>query len=158
MAKCPADFDFFSPEVIESPFEFYQVVREQAPVYQLPGTEIFMLSRWEDIRKVNRDTATFSNNFQDLLKGPEPSAEAAAIYASGYEQPPTLLTLDPPQHKMYRSLINKVFSASRVEKMHEYIEQVVDELIDGFLVGPATFHRSSSTTVTPLSSIQPSSA
>ena len=114
MAKCPADFDFFSPEVIESPFEFYQVVREQAPVYHLPGTEIFMLSRWEDIRRVNRDTATFSNNFQDLLKGPEPSAEAAAIYARGYEQPPTLLTLDPPQHKMYRSLINKVFSASRV--------------------------------------------
>ncbi len=133
MAKCPADFDFFSPEVIESPFEFYQAVRREAPVYQLPETNIFMLSRWEDIRKVNRDTQTFSNNFQDLLKGPEPSAEAAAIYAGGYEQPPTLLTLDPPEHKVFRSLINKVFSARRVEKMHDYIEQVVDELIDNFI-------------------------
>lgn len=133
MAKCPADFDFFSPEVIESPFEFYQVLRREAPVYQLPDTNIFMLSRWEDIRKVNRDTATFSNNFQELLKGPEPSAEAAAIYAGGYEQPPTLLTLDPPEHKVFRSLINKVFSARRVEKMHDYIEQVVDELIDDFI-------------------------
>ncbi len=133
MAKCPADFDFFSPEVIESPFEFYQAVRREAPVYQLPGTNIFMLSRWEDIRKVNRDTQTFSNNFQELLKGPEPSAEAAAIYASGYEQPPTLLTLDPPEHKVFRSLINKVFSSSRVEKMHDYIQQVVDELIDSFI-------------------------
>lgn len=133
MSKCPADFDFFSPQVIESPFEFYQAVRRDAPVYQLPGTEIFMLSRWEDIRRVNRDTATFSNNFQELLKGPEPSAEAAAIYAGGYEQPPTLLTLDPPEHKVFRSLINKVFSARRVEKMHGYIEQVVDELIDNFI-------------------------
>ena len=133
MAKCPADFDFFSPEVIESPFDFYQAIRRDAPVYHLPGTEIYMLSRWDDIRQVNRDTETFSNDFQDLLKGPEPSAEAAEIYASGYEQPPTLLTLDPPQHKVYRSLINKVFSAKRVEGMRDYIEQVVDELIDEFI-------------------------
>ncbi len=133
MAKCPADFDFFSPEVIESPFEFYQAVRREAPVYQLPETNIFLLSRWEDIRRVNRDTQTFSNNFQELLKGPDPSEEAAAIYAGGYEQPPTLLTLDPPEHKVFRSLINKVFSARRVEKMHDYIQQVVDELIDNFI-------------------------
>ncbi len=133
MAKCPADFDFFSPEVIESPFEFYAALRREAPVYQLPGTDIFMLSRWEDIRRVNRDTRTFSNDFQHLLKGAAPSAEAAAIYDQGYEQPPTLLTLDPPEHKVFRSLINKVFSSSRVEKMHDYIEQVVDELIDAFI-------------------------
>ena len=34
---------------------------------------------------------------------------------------------------MYRSLVNKVFSAKRVEQMHDYIEQIVDELIDGFV-------------------------
>jgi cytochrome P450 len=133
VAKCPADFDFFSPEVIESPFEFYEAIRREAPVYQLPETNIYMLSRWDDIRQVARDTQTFSNDFQELLKGPEPSAEAEAIYASGYEQPPTLLTLDPPEHKVYRSLINKVFSAKRVEGMRDYIEQVVDELIDEFI-------------------------
>ena len=94
MAKCPADFDFFSPEVIESPFEFYAAIRREAPIYHLPGTEIYMVSRWEDIRQINRDTATFSNDFQELLKGPEPSPEAAEIYASGYAQPPTLLGID----------------------------------------------------------------
>ena len=133
MAKCPADFDFFSPEVIESPFEFYAAIRREAPIYHLPGTEIYMVSRWEDIRQINRDTETFSNDFQELLKGPEPSPEAAEIYASGYAQPPTLLTLDPPQHSVYRSLINRVFSAKRVEGMRDYIEQVVDELIDDFI-------------------------
>ena len=133
MAKCPADFDFFSPEVIESPYEFYESIRREAPVYQLPGTDIYMISRWEDIRRINRDTVTFSNNFQDLLKGADPCPEAAAIYAQGFEQPPTLLSLDPPEHKVFRSLINKVFSSARVEKMHAYIEQVVDELIDDFI-------------------------
>ena len=41
--------------------------------------------------------------------------------------------MDPPRHKIYRSLINKVFSAKRVEKMHAYIEQIADELIDEFI-------------------------
>lgn len=133
MANCPADFDFFTPEVTESPFEFYEAIRREALVYQLPDTNIYMLSRWDDIRQVNRNTKAFSNDFQDLLKGPEPSAEAAAIYESGCEQPPALLTLDSPQHKVYRSLINKVFSAKRVEGMRDCMEQVVDELIDGFI-------------------------
>lgn len=133
MAKTAADFDFFAPETIESPFEFYQVLRRQAPVYQLPGTNIFMLSRLEDIRQAAKDTATFSSDFRHLLMGPEPSPKAAEIYAHGYEQVDTLLTMDPPRHKTYRSLINKVFSARRVEKMHGYIEQIVDELIDEFI-------------------------
>jgi cytochrome P450 len=133
MAKCPADFDFFAPEVIESPFEFYRVLREQAPVYLLPGTNIYMLSQLADIRQAAKDTATFSSDFMHVLKGPEPSPEAAEIYHSGIEPVNTLLTLDPPKHKVYRSLINKVFSARRVEKMHDYIEQIADELIDSFI-------------------------
>lgn len=133
MARCPADFDFFAPEVIESPFEFYRVLREQAPVYLLPGTNIYMLSRLDDIRQAAKDTDTFSSDFRYLLQGPEPSPAAAKIYEDGYEQVDTLLTMDPPRHKVFRSLINKVFSARRVEKMHAYIEQIVDELIDAML-------------------------
>ena len=133
MAKCPADFDFFAPEVIESPFEFYQVLREQAPVYLLPGTNIYMLSRLNDIRQAAKDTETFSSDFRYLLQGPEPSPAAAEIYQDGYEQVDTLLTMDPPRHRVYRSLINKVFSAKRVEKMQAYMEQIVDELIDSMI-------------------------
>ena len=133
MGKSVTDFDFFDPGVIESPYEFYQVLREQAPVYQLPGTDIFMVSRLEDIKQTAKDTATFSSDFMHVLKGPEPCPEAAEIYASGIEPVDTLLTMDPPRHKIYRSLINKVFSAKRVEKMHDYIEQIADELIDDFI-------------------------
>ena len=133
MAKTVADFDFFDPEVIESPFEFYQLLREQAPVYQLPGTNIFMLSRLADIKLALKDTATFSSDFVHLLKGPEASPEAAQFYADGVEPVDTLLTMDPPRHRVYRSLINKVFSASRVKKMQPYMEQIADELIDGFI-------------------------
>lgn len=133
MGKSVTDFDFFDPEVIESPFEFYQVLRQQAPVYPLPGTNIFMLSRLDDIKQAAKDTATFSSDFMHLLRGPDPCPRAAAIYAEGIEPVDTLLTMDPPRHKTYRSLINKVFSASRVKKMRPYMEQIADELIDSFI-------------------------
>ena len=99
----------------------------------LPETNIFMLSKHDDIRRALKDTELFSSDFKHLLQGPEPTPEAAKIYEDGYEQVDTLLTMDPPRHRTYRNLINKVFSAKRVEKMHGYIEQIADELIDGFI-------------------------
>ena len=47
----------------------------------------------------------------------------------------TLLTQDPPRHKVYRSLVNKVFSNKRIESMRGYIEHITNELIDAWIDG-----------------------
>ena len=47
--------------------------------------------------------------------------------------PSTMLTLDPPQHTQYRSLVNRVFTAGNVRKMEPYIQNVIDETIDSFV-------------------------
>jgi cytochrome P450 len=133
MGKAVSDYDFFDPEVIENPFEFYHAAREEAPVYQLPGTDIFFVSRYEDVKAALKRTDVFSNEFGDRLNVPPKNPAAAAVYASGYETVDTLLTLDPPRHRVYRSLLKKVFSNSRVEGMTEYMEQIVNELIDGWI-------------------------
>ena len=73
MSKSVADYDFFDPDVIECPFDFYKALRSEAPVYQLPGTDIFMVSRHSDIKQALKDTTTFSSDFKHLLQGPEPS-------------------------------------------------------------------------------------
>ena len=133
MSKSLQDYDFFSEEVLECPFDFYKLAREEAPVYQLPGTNIYLVTRHADIKLMLKDTATFSSDFAHLLSGPGESDEVKALYEGTVEPANTLLTLDPPRHRVYRSLVNKVFSAKRVEQMHSYIEEIVDELIDGFI-------------------------
>lgn len=133
MAKSLQDYNFFSEEVLECPFDFYKLAREEAPVYLLPGTNIYLVTRHADIRVMLKDTQTFSSDFGHLLSGPGESDEIKALYEGTVEPANTLLTLDPPRHRVYRSLVNKVFSAKRVEKMHSYIEEIVDELIDGFV-------------------------
>ena len=73
MSKCPADFNFFDEDVLNCPYDFYKVLQEQAPVYHLPGTNIYMVSRYADVKQLLKDTETYSNNFNHLLKGPEPA-------------------------------------------------------------------------------------
>jgi cytochrome P450 len=133
MSKCPADFNFFDEEVLNCPYEFYQVLQEQAPVYQLPNTNIFMVSRYADIKQLLKDTETYSNNFTHLLKGPEPAPEVTAIYARAWQPVDTMITADPPRHKTYRTLVNKVFNAKRVNAMEDYMVAIVHELIDSFI-------------------------
>jgi cytochrome P450 len=133
MSKCPADFNFFDERVLNCPYDFYRTLQEQAPVYQLPGTNIFMVTRHADVKKLLKDTETYSNNFNHLLKGPEPAPEVTAIYAKAWQPVDTMITADPPRHKTYRTLVNKVFSASRVDAMEEYMKTIVHELIDSFI-------------------------
>lgn len=128
-----SDYDFFSEEVLECPFDFYKKAREEAPVYLLPGTNIYLVTRHADIRAMLKDTATFSSSFAHLLTGPDEQEEVKALYAGLIEPADTLLTLDPPRHRVYRNLVNKVFSAKRVNAMHDYVEEIVDDLIDGFI-------------------------
>ena len=133
MSKCPADFNFFDPEILNCPYDFYKVLQEQAPVYQLPDTNIFMVTRYGDIKKIVKDTATFSNNFTHLLTGPEPAPEVTAIYKQAWDPADTLVTADPPIHRTYRTLVNKVFNQSRVNAMEDYMKTIVHELIDSFI-------------------------
>jgi len=133
MSKCPADFNFFDQKVLNCPYELYRTLQEQAPVYHLPGTNIYMVTRHVDIKKLLKDTEVYSNNFNHLLKGPVPAPEVTAIYAKAWQPVDTLITADPPRHKVYRTLVNKVFNAKRVDAMEDYMTAIVHELIDSFI-------------------------
>jgi cytochrome P450 len=132
------DYNFFDPEVIECPYQFYKLAREKAPVMELPSplptAKLFLVTRYDLVIEILKNVELFSSNFSDLLAGKEEQdAELQKIYAQGWPQVNTLLTADPPEHERFRVLVNKAFTASRVKKMEDYIKQSVDELIDNFI-------------------------
>ena len=128
MSKQLADYSFFDAETLECPFEMYKLMRQEAPVYQVPGSNTFIITRHSDIRMMLKDTETFSSDVAHMLSGPAECEEARAILKDMKQPANTLLTLDPPRHRVYRTLVNKVFSAKRVEQMHDYIQEIVDDL------------------------------
>ena len=128
-----ATLDFFSAEVQECPFQIYRQLQDEAPVWQMPGTNVFVVTRYTDIRDIIRDPARFSSSFGALLNAGSSNKEVEAIYGQGYEMVETLLTQDPPRHRVYRNLVNKVFSNKRIEGMRDYIQPITDELIDAWI-------------------------
>jgi cytochrome P450 len=131
-----SELDFFSAEVQECPFHVYQQLQEEAPVWQMPGTNVFVVTRYDDIREIIRDPSRFSSSFSALLNTGSSNEEVNTIYGQGYEMVETLLTQDPPRHRVYRNLVNKVFSNKRIEGMRSEVEKMSNELIDQWIDEP----------------------
>jgi cytochrome P450 len=56
-----ADVDgelLLDPAVQSNPFACYQHLREHQPVFRMPATGFYVLTRYEDLRTVLRDTET----------------------------------------------------------------------------------------------------
>ena len=125
--------NFFSPEVQECPFAIYQQLQEEDPIWQIPNTNMFLVTRFSDVREIIRDPQRFSSSFGGLLNAGSGAEAINDIYEQGYPMVETLLTLDPPRHRIYRNLVNKVFSNKRVESMRPYMLKMTNELIDEWI-------------------------
>lgn len=133
-----SDYNFFDPEVLRCPYEFYNLARDQEPVMKLPGQTndipLFLITRYDLVMEVLKNEEIFSSNFNFLLSGKnEQDPALQKIRAQGWPPVNTLLTADPPEHERFRGLVNKAFTASRVNKMTDSIKLIADELIDAFV-------------------------
>ena len=131
-------FDPYGAAVNHTTDEAYSRMRVESPVYRLPDTNVYLITRYDDIIAAARDTATFSNEFVSpgiaLGQGSsEISEELAAIRATGYPQVPTMLTRDDPAHSRFRRLTTRAFSARRIDSWAPDIERISADLIDGFI-------------------------
>lgn len=129
-ARTPDDYDLFSAEVQVCPFPFYETLREQAPVYNVPDTNIYLLSQHSDVVQAFKRATVFSSH-RPPVGGMDP--EFAAVTARGWRAAPTLTTCDPPEHTKYRKLIKGWFSASSVAEREPVYRTNVNELIDAFV-------------------------
>ena len=125
--------DFFSPEVLECPFALYQKLQAEAPVYRLPDSNVYMVTRHADIREVVRDTRRFSSMFGEMINETAPPDAIKAVYDEGFAMVETLLTQDPPRHRIYRSLVNGVFSQKRINSMRSNVQDIANALIDAWI-------------------------
>lgn len=136
------DFNPFSKETIGCPYQFYQAMREQRPVYEAsPG--VFFITTYDLVCRVLRDTVNFSSqkgaaflNFQGESGLAPASAPPPAILELLKHDVPnrdTLLSADPPEHTRYRSLVNRSLSPGRMAGYEPVVRNVARQLIDGFI-------------------------
>ncbi len=134
--KAPSDFNLFEEDTRECPFPYFRAIRRESPVYFMPEIGAWYVSRYDDLRHVKKHPEIFSNQVQrfgsDARGGARDTAERYRN-EHGWQRVHTLQRTDPPEHTRYRRLINHAFSVKRVRLMTEYVETVVNDLIDKFI-------------------------
>ena len=126
---------FASPGIRKCPFQAYDRLRNEAPVYRDPLTGVYVLTRYADIREALLNVEQLSNRSGVITTRQSANADKIRrmFEEKGWVQLDMLGTDDPPSHKMYRALVDKAFSAVRVDKLEGHIDRLVNELIDGFI-------------------------
>lgn len=135
------DYNLFDPAVAESPFEYYAALRARAPVYKTP-MGFYLVTSHALCVEAMRDPERFSSKFLAAMGGtiasamPDDEEQRAELFELAAKTIPpteTLLSNDPPSHRRFRLLVNKAFSPRRVDRMHDYIEEIATELVDRFV-------------------------
>lgn len=111
-------FDPFSEEFFTSPWEIYERLREEAPVYYNAEHDFYALSRHEDVAAAFKDHQTYSSAYGLDL----------AMVKSGEPLPMKMIILmDPPEHRQMRSLVNKVFTPRAIANLKDMVIETIDQ-------------------------------
>jgi cytochrome P450 len=117
MTSTPAlVFDPFSEEYFTNPYDIYRRMRDEAPVYYNERYDFYALTRHADVAAALRDTDTFSSakgvTLDQILLGDDPGGAS-------------IITMDPPEHRRMRSLVNKVFTPRAIQTLDPLIRKTV---------------------------------
>jgi len=89
-------------------------MQETQPVRYWPEYNLWEVFRYQDVRQVLSDSATFSS---------EKSREVGGLSSS-------LVISDPPQHRQLRGLVSKEFTPQSVEGLAPHLIKIVDEMFE----------------------------
>ncbi|WP_319435644.1 cytochrome P450 [Mycobacterium sp. RTGN5] len=126
----PLEFDPFSDDFFDSPYDIYRRLRDEAPVYYNAKYDFWALSRYDDVAPALKDFATYSSAkgaTLDMIKDPERSIQRSKA----------IIMLDPPEHDLMRKLVNKVFTPRAMASMESMISQKIREIAE--TLDPASF-------------------
>ena len=129
-----SDFDPFSAETIESPYAFYEALREQAPLVKPKGADCYYLSRYEDIKQVTMDPERFSSNIVAILLAGGSGKLSTFVPPHLPFAPPDVLALqDPPIHRVQRKIATAGLGKGFVQVLEPQVRELVDEHMDAVL-------------------------
>ena len=125
------DVDFFDPETNECPYTAYDYLRDEAPVYYDARTEMYVVTRYEDVRAILTDTDRFTVG--NRLPNPKWPLMLQVYEREGSLLPgPSLGGLDNPEHKHLRNIYQHAFAPSQIAKLESSMVELAHAMIDRF--------------------------
>ncbi|MFN3233278.1 MAG: cytochrome P450 [Alphaproteobacteria bacterium] len=132
----PDDVNLLDAEIQECPYPAYDVLREEAPVWQDPITGFYVVTRYADIRAILMDTENFTNERKDnraALDSDRAKRMRELYETKGWLPAPTLAGRDDPNHKQMRAMFDVAFRAGKIKDLDPFVENLAYELMDEFI-------------------------
>jgi len=128
-------FNPFDPETLQCPFPHYAKMREEAPVMEIAGMGVHMVTRHDLVMQILRDPQTFSSQFGGAGMPMDPATRErfAEVYAEGYPRVSTMLTADQPDHTRYRRLVSRAFHPKVIAELEPTIREIAVRLVDSWI-------------------------
>ncbi len=119
-----AAYNPVAPRNIQNPYAAYAALRNRDGAHRSRLMNAWIFSRYPDVDVILRDWQRFSNDGRKE-KTPGKRTVMPAVGA------PSMLTLDPPDHRRLRSLVSKAFTPRAVGALEPHIRSLMHELLDG---------------------------
>jgi len=121
------EYDPFAPEYRANPYPIYEELRRSAPVYWAARSKMWVISRYDDVMAVLKDTARFSSDaMATVLLGMTPTRSWDGT--SGAPRP-SVVTSDPPVHTALRNIVNRGFTPRQIAAWKPEVEKIIAECI-----------------------------
>ena len=122
-----SDLDLYSDDVLAEPYEHYRRLREAGPAVWLERHNVWVVVRYDAVRAVLRNWATFS------------SASGVAVNdVLNTAMRGNTLNSDPPLHDLLRNVVGSSMTSQALRPTKEMIDQRAEELV-GRLVAQGSF-------------------
>jgi cytochrome P450 len=120
-------------DVQQDPTPYHHALLER-PIHFDPRLGIYVCSTYELMRRILRDTETFSSvgsQSADALHAPP--AEVTALRQSSYPPVDTLVTNDPPSHTRFRKMVDEPFRPRSIDDLKTAIREIVETTVEAFV-------------------------
>jgi cytochrome P450 family 144 len=115
------------PGVLRDPYPLYRRLREHAPVWEIAGTEVFVVSTFEFLVEASARVADFSSNMKCLLYRNDAGLPGRFTFGDAGDQ--ALATADPPLHEIHRRAVFPELVTKRMEALDPEINDLADGLV-----------------------------
>lgn len=117
------NFDPFDPATAANPYPAYRTLLEGPRVHYNRHRNVYLLSRYDDVRAAARDHGALSN--------------AEGVARARFDVP-VLLNMDPPRHTELRRKVQPAFARGALSSWQVTVDRLASELVSDVLAAPGS--------------------
>lgn len=122
-----------APDIVEHPHPFWAWLRRESPVHPVAGAGYFLISRYDDVLHVSRDSQTYSSELRAIVQRDDAGrARLLQTRIVGQPQARVLGVADGEVHASHRRVVGRTFSPSRMERMSRLALEIAERCVARF--------------------------